>query len=47
MNQDDKYKYERILKITGDYTLNDLRKAYKRAAKLYHPDIAQFRGISV
>lgn len=46
MNQDDKYRYERLLKLTGDYTIKDLRKAYKRAAKSYHPDIAQFRGIS-
>lgn len=46
MNQDDKYRYERLLKLTGDYTLKDLRKTYKRVAKSYHPGIAQFRGIS-
>lgn len=47
MNVDDKYEYERCLKLSGFYSRDDLRHAYRRAAKIYHPDIARFHGIPV
>ncbi len=45
MSPDDKYEYERRLKLFGTYTRDDLKRAYKRAAKSCHPDIASFHGI--
>ena len=45
MAPDKKYEYERRLKLCGVYTRQDLKRAFKRAAKNCHPDIASFHGI--
>ena len=44
--EDKKYDCERLLGLLGEYGPNDLRKAYRRAAKTNHPDIAKFHGVS-
>ena len=45
MNYDEKYEYERVLGLSGSYTNGDLKRAHRRAAKAYHPDVASFHGI--
>lgn len=46
MFEDTKYNSERNLRLTGKYTVGDLKKAYRRVTKLNHPDIASFHGVS-
>lgn len=36
--RDDTYYYCRILGVPKDYTLEEIKKSYKRLCKLYHPD---------
>ena len=40
-----KRRAEEVLELTGTYTKGDLRKAFAKQARFYHPDVARQHGI--
>ena len=40
-----KRRAEEVLELTGAYTKGDLRKAFAKQARFYHPDVARQHGI--